>query len=333
MTDTLMTFGKHKGKPVDEVVAIDPDYVRWLLAQDWFAKKNPVIHQTVINLNQEPAETPAHNALQALFLDDAYCWALVECLRFPDAQYHHPCRYPPDAWEGLVEQLRVQATTWRRRIAEAYGAYRAWRERARGERHMRLRLASYVSVSRANRAALRRLARATGEEFGLPGPVAKAAASETAFERQDIDAVVEVRSLALRPLKRFAKLDRWTTAIDLGQISNVGNAASVGYGDAVKVVLVEPKLSGSGSPGPIGVEIKPSVGDDFPSILRQIQKAKARTQNRLPIVLLVDQFAARGVTREQMVEMFARSGVPVVFKSALDTKAAEIRALAVQLTP
>lgn len=70
-----------------------------------------------------------------------------------------------------------------------------------------------------------------------------------------------------------------------------------------------------------------SLGDDFPEVLRQIQRAKIRTESLLPMVLLVDQFTGRGVTREQMIEMFARSGVPVVFKAEVDAKAAEIREL------
>jgi hypothetical protein len=323
MANNLMTFGKYKGKSVDEVIAIDPNYVNWLLGQGWFAEKEPTIYQTIINLNQEVAETPEHNALQAQFLDDAYCWALVECLDFPDATYHHPCRYSPDAWKGLVEDVQKQAMIWRRKIAEAYRAYRNWREREKQPSYMRLSLASYVQVSRENRAKLRRLSKATGNDYGLPGVFVVPDPCETSFERQDIDVVMKVRSRTLQLLKRLVQLDYWATSLDLGQISNEGDA----FWRGLKVVLTEPLLAHSGSPGSIGVEIKPSIGDDFPAVLRQIEKAKARTQNRVPIVLYVDQFSARGVTREQMVEMFARSGVPVIFKAVVDAKASEIRAL------
>lgn len=39
--DTIFTFGKHKGKTLDEVMECDPDYVDWCLANlDHFALGN-----------------------------------------------------------------------------------------------------------------------------------------------------------------------------------------------------------------------------------------------------------------------------------------------------
>jgi DNA polymerase-3 subunit epsilon len=31
----LLAFGKHAGRPLDEVAGSDPDYLRWLLRQDF----------------------------------------------------------------------------------------------------------------------------------------------------------------------------------------------------------------------------------------------------------------------------------------------------------
>ncbi len=68
----LVTFGKHKGKPI-EVLASDRSYVEWLLAQDWFAGRQPREYTFIINNFQAPEDTPEHNQLQALFLDDNFC--------------------------------------------------------------------------------------------------------------------------------------------------------------------------------------------------------------------------------------------------------------------
>lgn len=52
----------------------DPAYLQWLAGQDWFRSRYVVLRQTIINRGAEPEETPEHNALQARFLDDTFCW-------------------------------------------------------------------------------------------------------------------------------------------------------------------------------------------------------------------------------------------------------------------
>ena len=39
MTNTIIPFGKYKGRPVEEVVVDDPGYLEWLSDQDWFRAK------------------------------------------------------------------------------------------------------------------------------------------------------------------------------------------------------------------------------------------------------------------------------------------------------
>ena len=82
-TDTgnsaLVPFGKHKGQPV-EILLADPGYRDWLLAQPWVRDRYPTFHQVIINYGGEPAETPEHNQMQAAFLDDDRCFALARLL-------------------------------------------------------------------------------------------------------------------------------------------------------------------------------------------------------------------------------------------------------------
>lgn len=68
MDQKIVPFGKYKGRSVDELTA-DQDYVNWLLAQPWFEQRFSYIHKIVIHDHGEPADTPEHNAMQALFLD------------------------------------------------------------------------------------------------------------------------------------------------------------------------------------------------------------------------------------------------------------------------
>jgi hypothetical protein len=72
MEDKIIPFGKNKGQPI-EILQNDPKYVDWLKAQDWVKQKHPVFYNVIINNLQEPTETPEHNKLQVLFLDENVC--------------------------------------------------------------------------------------------------------------------------------------------------------------------------------------------------------------------------------------------------------------------
>ena len=68
----LIPFGKYKDQPV-EVLAQDRQYVELLTAQPWFRDKFAGLYTVIINNFQEASETPEHNALQVLFLEDEWC--------------------------------------------------------------------------------------------------------------------------------------------------------------------------------------------------------------------------------------------------------------------
>jgi hypothetical protein len=67
----VVPFGKYKGKPL-EALAQDSQYCEWLTQQDWFRARYPAIHTLIINYFGQPEETPEHNALQALFVDEVF---------------------------------------------------------------------------------------------------------------------------------------------------------------------------------------------------------------------------------------------------------------------
>ena len=78
-TTNVVPFGKYKGQPI-EVLAQDRPYLDWLTAQDWFRERYSGIYTLIVNNFTEPAETPDHNALQVLFLEDAFCAQFVTVL-------------------------------------------------------------------------------------------------------------------------------------------------------------------------------------------------------------------------------------------------------------
>jgi hypothetical protein len=79
--NVIIPFGKYKGQPI-EVLAQDPSYCEWFLAQDNIKKMYPAFCQIVINNFCEPNDTPEHNALQTRFLDDDFCLSLGELCKW-----------------------------------------------------------------------------------------------------------------------------------------------------------------------------------------------------------------------------------------------------------
>ncbi len=44
----IFTFGKYRGNLVEDTVAGDPDYIRWLLKQKWLAEEHPDLYHTIL---------------------------------------------------------------------------------------------------------------------------------------------------------------------------------------------------------------------------------------------------------------------------------------------
>jgi hypothetical protein len=108
MSDTnIVPFGKYKGRPIEEVIETDPSYLHWLAGQDWFRARYVSLHQTIINRGAEPEETPEHNALQALFLDDGFCvrFLMAQHKTTPEQQRQKALHHEQKALNQAKSQL------------------------------------------------------------------------------------------------------------------------------------------------------------------------------------------------------------------------------------
>ena len=45
----IFTFGKYRGNLVEDTVASDPDYIRWLLKQKWLSEEHPDLYHTILS--------------------------------------------------------------------------------------------------------------------------------------------------------------------------------------------------------------------------------------------------------------------------------------------
>lgn len=64
----IVPFGKYKGRPLVDLIA-DRSYTDWLAAQPWFRQRYGTVYNLIVNTGAEPQDTPEHNAMQARFLD------------------------------------------------------------------------------------------------------------------------------------------------------------------------------------------------------------------------------------------------------------------------
>jgi uncharacterized protein (DUF3820 family) len=109
----VVPFGKYKGRLVEELLIDDPSYLEWLAGQAWFRDKYVTLHQVIINRGAEPEETPDHNALQVLFLEDDFCRAFLRLLQ---------------PLIGEKEPLKIKRTFEERGIDVVLSACSPWRD-------------------------------------------------------------------------------------------------------------------------------------------------------------------------------------------------------------
>jgi len=76
--EEVIPFGKHRGKPIEALLA-DKPYLDWLMQQNWFTVKYEKIIN-IIHSTAEATETPEHNEMQALFLDENITRSIIKTI-------------------------------------------------------------------------------------------------------------------------------------------------------------------------------------------------------------------------------------------------------------
>jgi hypothetical protein len=239
----IIPFGKHKGKTIEEVQTFDPGYLDWLTGQPWFRDRFVVLHQTIINRGAEPEETPDHNALQALFLDDAFCVLVAE------AAYG-------GTFVGEFERRRAA------RMKELDGR-RVAKIKERWEEHAKL------------------------DDVRIKYRVA--------YTIQSLDTAIAETEKEIREYRALCHR------------AEVVNRKFEQHGIDVQFRVDGPLVGGD-----FGIEIKPSVGDDYPAILRQMNVLLYRWGGIK--ILFTERYVGVGATVDQFKAIFRSAGIQIVFR-------------------
>jgi hypothetical protein len=243
----IVPFGKYRNQPI-EVMLQDRSYVEWLCGQDWFRNKFVNIYNIAIN-DQEPTETPEHNKIQAMFLDDDFCknFALIFC-----------------ADVRLGEKFEIN------------------------------------------------------NKFEEDGIDVKFKFSCERFSQDKFDKTSDqlLKLYRIKELSEKCKTeDEFLEINELMRENSITNQYNVSY----RIADLEENKGIIRHSVNCAIEIKPSLGDDYPSVLRQILRYK--TNFNVSFVLLIDRYVGEGATIEQVRKIFEKSKIKILFvKDILDAK-------------
>lgn len=283
---TPMPIGKHKGKPIVEVLA-DTSYVQWFTSQAFAEEKYPAIFNFFMGGGGAPTETPEHNGLQARFLDDAV-WKRIAA---------NP---PAILKRAILANLRQQAK---------YGL----KETTEHLRDMEARL--------ADRARMLEVALDDVKKHGASNWSTKNLEERKVKLAEAQDGLVTARESYTNAVAKKSMADAEDIYEKLTQVF-VPNTRfeHEGWDVAARLTLSAPETNIEVSTN-VYVEIKPSLGDDYPAVLRQMQVNQRRVWreefNSPRGLLYTKAITARGATPEQVLGIFKASGFDIFVDSHL----------------
>ncbi|SDK35416.1 hypothetical protein SAMN05216282_10583 [Cryobacterium psychrotolerans] len=346
----MIRFGKHSGKSAAEVMATDPAYVQWALAQPWFQEKNPTLVQFFVNgsvaglgnATAEPAETPEHNALQAKFTQDAYCLAAVAM--FSAGRKLRTASEVQSEAESLVgaalaghvtsshpsiEQRSFEVNAWDVQFSY-YGASSEMDPPSEPSCSCvpiplpdvpdELPPHGVEVINRDDTDALaalkefRRLHHARKQKVEDRAAIAEVNRNRNLPGYRPFQGRLPERAIpAHRALSLFESYTSKTKHESTCPRSTSGYFSKWGLLNADVV---------EGATARIGLELKPTMGDDFPAVLRQVLGyMKRATQQRAhfdAVAVVVGEFMSMTVSWPVVKKQFWESGVLLVQEAELD---------------
>jgi len=271
----VVPFGKHKGRPM-EVLRQDPEYASWLLDNGVVSEtkyRNVYVFLTG-GAQNENQDTPEHNRYQVMFLNQNFAGFVFDRV-FPNTRDDEVIEARKRSFhraekrsevESLVEKLRRDLKN------VSYNPYNPDTVRSEFAEEYRKKRAERESENEPKKQA------------------AQVELSAIESRLADIDRRCE---LVVAPLIELSELPKVEVNFEVdanGYGRKLGGPADV-------------QLNCCGHT--LRIEIKPSMGDDYPAVLRQM---KGNYCN----VLYLGSFEARGATLDQVKKLFRTADILVL---------------------
>ena len=277
MTDEVIPFGKYRGQPV-AVLQHDRGYLDWLTAQPWFRERYGGLFQIIVNNFAEPSETPEHNRLQARFLDPAFCYRVANRLLDFAA-----------ILQGLLSKE-----------AEELASAEAAAEQARDKLVQECKKNSPIDETLSPDAILAGLDRLIAD---IANWAIKSARDELA-RRESRVATIAAAVEQFEAYLFTIRTDKPTADLQIATEFEVS-----GWDVQLRATL---------GPGPrdrnhdwrlifdrtLLIELKPTLGDDYPAVLRQMKANRTGANAR---ALIIGECTAAGASLAQITAIFAAS--------------------------
>jgi hypothetical protein len=278
----VVPFGKYKGQTVAELLATDPQYADWLLAQGWLSQRFAELHAAIMSRGAGSDDTPEHNALQARFLSEDFraaflLAALGDTLMRKRANY---IAYTKASQAETQDKIREMLGNHQKNLAGNRSYYILPVARPKGLSH------HYYAGEPIDDA-----------ERALERALAEALTKATLAQQIDLDRVTRL----------FTKV--WS--FEQGGVDVV-----IGY-------------EFSDSPDPVlhqrmdytfMIELKPTMGDDFPTIIRQMKRLQVKH-------LLVGSYSGQAVPLPDLTQMFQINGMTLTMVREVEAELANARAM------
>lgn len=326
MSDVKLPFGKYKGLHLTELVYVDRDYVEWLRCQSDLVKRYPSVAKGLADLGASGDETPTHNAIQAYFLDETPCRALIKRLwggglsaklarglvasKRRDAIFDVIGRASPFVTYSSTKRGEIlkEMASVRKQVADLRAAQLLDDDKClEACRTSLLRSGSWHLLSRPSveaRAHIRAITNELGSK--LEGLREKLLEMRTRLveARSKYDAIV-VDAIQMgfnRAIRKFEETN--------------GSDVHLRYVLEATMPDRNPRYPDVTQTFDIWIEIKPYLGDDYPSVLRQmtLQKKQSGSESTREsrFVLVVGKYGGQGVTLDQLRQIFSDASIDLV---------------------
>ena len=283
----VVPFGKYKGQPV-EVLRADQGYFDWAYAQEGIRRQHPWIFNVQYG---EPSYTPEHNRYQVMFLDQSFIDDVWDIVR------------PGHRIDLALSELAYQLTS---AVTVASEAVKVLERRIElhlvtEKRYAEMKYFSSYEEQKASGV----LYYAGGLEVNRAAHVVAAAKEKTERLQKEAE-LVEAKAVLQNARSRLlSELMGPIKATELAEVYAEFEAKEifVGYDTRRFAGSADVQLVCAGHY--VRIDIKPSMGDDYPAVLRQMKAADCN-------VLYLVNYDGEGATLNQVVRMFASAGIIVL---------------------
>jgi hypothetical protein len=272
MNDKIVPFGKYKGQPI-EALQHDPAYCEWLAGQDWFRARFTAIHTLIVNNFGQPSDTPEHNQLQARFLDDEWL------CRFLTARVGRPA--VKAALEYRLNAVYNDRQTCRTKLQDVLTSYqqRDWTYGVKDTIERSIREAQKMQALARVHAGIDAWTKDVARLQVFRDAAPEWNDIDTEFEQKGVDVIVTASV-------RFAGQ---AEEIESGQVCEWAGESAYSLSTSGWLRLAKDYR--------FAVELKPTLGDDYPAVLRQMRASDCDT-------LVIEEYTGSGATLTQVRAIF-----------------------------